>query len=208
MIDRVDRGELEQKAAQLEIEHFWAGALRRAVIDGDVENGSLMAGQSVGMVTSEQPVAEILAELVDQAVAALADAPSRPRRETATPDRGRRLMPQPGGLSVPAAPASSARCHGGRRQRPGPARPDRQHHRRRDGGGGLLRLRHAPRRGARAVRHQGPEARGGAPDAAARRRGPGRRHRRPRAAAGPGRGAVPSQFRLPAGDRRGDLSIP
>jgi enoyl-[acyl-carrier protein] reductase II len=71
MIGRVDRGEIDQKAAQLEIEHFWAGALRRAFFDGDVENGSLMAGQSVGMVTKEQPLAEILRELVDQAVDAL-----------------------------------------------------------------------------------------------------------------------------------------
>lgn len=71
VIARFDRGELDQKAAQLEIEHFWAGALRRAVIDGDVESGSLMAGQSVGMVTQEQPTAGIIAELVDQAVAAL-----------------------------------------------------------------------------------------------------------------------------------------
>jgi enoyl-[acyl-carrier protein] reductase II len=71
MIGRVDRGEIDQKAAQLEIEHFWAGALRKAVIDGDVENGSLMAGQSVGMVTREQPLAEILRELIDQAVDAL-----------------------------------------------------------------------------------------------------------------------------------------
>ena len=71
MIARVDRGEIDPKAAQLEIEHFWAGALRKAVIDGDVENGSLMAGQSVGMVTREQPVAEILRELIDQAVDAL-----------------------------------------------------------------------------------------------------------------------------------------
>jgi enoyl-[acyl-carrier protein] reductase II len=71
MIARVDRGELDQKAAQLEIEHFWAGALRRAVIDGDVENGSLMAGQSVGMVTREEPVAAILQGLIDQAVDAL-----------------------------------------------------------------------------------------------------------------------------------------
>ena len=45
--------------------------MRRAVIDGDVESGSLMAGQSVGMVTAEQPTAEILAELVDQAAVAL-----------------------------------------------------------------------------------------------------------------------------------------
>lgn len=71
-IARVDRGEVDLKAAQLEIEHYWAGALRRAVIDGDVENGSLMAGQSVGMVTQEQSVAAILAELIAQAEAALA----------------------------------------------------------------------------------------------------------------------------------------
>jgi enoyl-[acyl-carrier protein] reductase II len=72
VIERVNRGELDQKAAQLEIEHFWAGALRRAVIDGDVETGSLMAGQSVGMVTAEQPTVEILAELIGQAEKALA----------------------------------------------------------------------------------------------------------------------------------------
>lgn len=72
VVRRFQSGELDQKAAQLEIEHFWAGALRRAVIDGDVENGSLMAGQSIGMVAREQPVAEIIAEIVDQAVAALA----------------------------------------------------------------------------------------------------------------------------------------
>ena len=72
VIDRFTRGELSQKAAQLEIEHFWAGALRRAVIDGDVEAGSLMAGQSVGFVTREQSTAEILEELVGQALAALA----------------------------------------------------------------------------------------------------------------------------------------
>ncbi len=71
VIARFDAGELDQKEAQLEIEHYWAGALRRAVIDGDVENGSLMAGQSVGMVTKEQPVAEILADLVAQAETAL-----------------------------------------------------------------------------------------------------------------------------------------
>jgi enoyl-[acyl-carrier protein] reductase II len=71
VIDRFQRGELTQKDAQLEIEHFWAGALRRAVIEGDVETGSLMAGQSVGMVTREQSTREILDELVDQAVAAL-----------------------------------------------------------------------------------------------------------------------------------------
>lgn len=68
VIARFDRGEIDLKEAQLEIEHFWAGALRRAVIDGDVENGSVMAGQSVGMVTRIQPTTEIFSELVEQAL--------------------------------------------------------------------------------------------------------------------------------------------
>ena len=70
--DKLVAGELTKDAAQLVIERFWAGALRRAVIDGDVETGSVMAGQSVGMVTAETPVAAIIQELVDQAVNALA----------------------------------------------------------------------------------------------------------------------------------------
>jgi enoyl-[acyl-carrier protein] reductase II len=67
----LDRGEVDMGAAQLEIEQFWAGALRRAVIEGDIENGSLMAGQSVGMVKAEEPVADILATLMTEAKAAL-----------------------------------------------------------------------------------------------------------------------------------------
>lgn len=72
VIGAYERGEVDQTEAQLKIEHFWAGALRRAVIDGDVESGSLMAGQSVGMVKEEKPVAEIIAKLVEEAVDALA----------------------------------------------------------------------------------------------------------------------------------------
>ncbi|HEX2804513.1 MAG TPA: 2-nitropropane dioxygenase, partial [Sphingomicrobium sp.] len=69
--DLLDRQQVEMAEAQLQIEHYWAGALRRAVIDGDVETGSVMAGQSVGMVKKEEPVAAIIAELVDEAAAAL-----------------------------------------------------------------------------------------------------------------------------------------
>jgi len=68
---RLDEGLVDMGEAQLEIEHYWAGALRRAVIDGDVEGGSLMAGQSVGMVTREEPVAEIIETLMSEARAAL-----------------------------------------------------------------------------------------------------------------------------------------
>ncbi len=68
---KLDEGAIEMAEAQLQIEHYWAGALRRAVIDGDVETGSVMAGQSVGMVNREEPVAAIIQELVDEAAAAL-----------------------------------------------------------------------------------------------------------------------------------------
>ena len=68
----LDAGQVDMGEAQLQIEHFWAGALRRAVIGGDVENGSLMAGQSVGMVTKEEPVAEIIAMLMSECETALA----------------------------------------------------------------------------------------------------------------------------------------
>ncbi|MDP1028548.1 nitronate monooxygenase [Sphingomonas sp. KR1UV-12] len=67
----LDEGGVAMAEAQLQIEHYWAGALRRAVIDGDVEHGSVMAGQSVGMVTREEPVTAIIAELMAEAAAAL-----------------------------------------------------------------------------------------------------------------------------------------
>ncbi|MGV3554746.1 MAG: NAD(P)H-dependent flavin oxidoreductase [Croceibacterium sp.] len=67
----LDQGSVDMAEAQLRIEHFWAGALRRAVIDGDVENGSLMAGQSVGMVKEEEPVAQIIAKLMTESEEAL-----------------------------------------------------------------------------------------------------------------------------------------
>ncbi|MET0179864.1 MAG: nitronate monooxygenase [Novosphingobium sp.] len=68
----LDEDGIAMDEAQLQIEHYWAGALRRAVIDGDVEGGSIMAGQSVGMVTREEPVAEIIASLLAESEAALA----------------------------------------------------------------------------------------------------------------------------------------
>ncbi len=72
VIRRYRQGELTHEAASLAIEHYWAGALRRAVVDGDVESGSLMAGQSVGLVRRTQPTRAILEELIGQAEAALA----------------------------------------------------------------------------------------------------------------------------------------
>ena len=54
------------REAQLKIEHFWAGSLKSAVINGDIENGSLMAGQSVSMVKEVQPVTKIFNDLLTQ----------------------------------------------------------------------------------------------------------------------------------------------
>ena len=68
----LDEEKIEMSEAQLQIEHYWAGALRRAVIDGDVENGSLMAGQSVGMVKQEESASEIINTLANEAETALA----------------------------------------------------------------------------------------------------------------------------------------
>lgn len=72
VIGRYRAGEISHDEASLQIEHFWAGALRRAVVDGEVETGSLMAGQSVGMVKEIEPVAVIIDKLLAQTAIALA----------------------------------------------------------------------------------------------------------------------------------------
>ncbi len=63
------QGDISKKEAILKIENFWAGSLRRAVVDGDVKHGSLMAGQSVGLVTQMEPMKDIIERFVDQAQA-------------------------------------------------------------------------------------------------------------------------------------------
>ena len=57
--------------AQLKVESFWMGGLRKAAVDGDVDHGSCMAGQSVGLVDRVQPMKEIFAELIGDAEAEL-----------------------------------------------------------------------------------------------------------------------------------------
>lgn len=72
LLKRLEAGEITREQAQFEVESFWVGALRRAVVDGDVDSGSLMAGQSVGLVHCVQPMAAILRELVEEAESELA----------------------------------------------------------------------------------------------------------------------------------------
>ena len=59
---------LEKEGASLEeLEYLTLGALRKAVIDGDVVNGTLMAGQIAGMVSKEQTCREMIEEIMEQA---------------------------------------------------------------------------------------------------------------------------------------------
>jgi enoyl-[acyl-carrier protein] reductase II len=63
LIDRLDAGEITSEESQLKVEEFWAGRLRDAVVDGDISYGSMMAGQSVGLVNEEMPVEGIIQRL-------------------------------------------------------------------------------------------------------------------------------------------------
>ena len=50
-------------ADKMELEKFTLGSLRRAVFEGDVKNGSLMAGQVAGQLKEIKPVKEIFVEM-------------------------------------------------------------------------------------------------------------------------------------------------
>jgi len=67
LLERIKSGELTTKEAVFKVEEYWVGSLRNAAVDGEVVEGSLMAGQSVGAVTKVQPLREILQDLVDEA---------------------------------------------------------------------------------------------------------------------------------------------
>ena len=60
--------ELEKQAAPLEeYEKLGVGALRRAVVDGDVENGSVMAGQIAALVKKEESCKDIITDVIQGA---------------------------------------------------------------------------------------------------------------------------------------------
>lgn len=62
--------ELEKAGVSIEkITALGAGTLRRAVVDGDVDYGSIMAGQSAGMVRKPEPAADIIRDIVTEAEA-------------------------------------------------------------------------------------------------------------------------------------------
>jgi enoyl-[acyl-carrier protein] reductase II len=64
---KLEKKLIDQQQAQYEVENFWVGALRDAAIDGNIERGSLMAGQSVGLVNKIKPILGIIDEMVNDA---------------------------------------------------------------------------------------------------------------------------------------------
>ena len=59
--------QISHAEAQYTVENYWSGALRRAVQEGDVETGSLMAGQSVGLVKDVRTMKEAVRSLLKEA---------------------------------------------------------------------------------------------------------------------------------------------
>jgi enoyl-[acyl-carrier protein] reductase II len=66
LIRKMNKGEIGREEAQEEVERFWMGRLRSAVVEGDTDHGSLMAGQSVGLVNREMTVEEIMDDLATE----------------------------------------------------------------------------------------------------------------------------------------------
>ena len=60
--------ELEKSGADFqELEALTLGSLRKAVVEGDIKNGSLMAGQSAGLVKESLSCEEVIRRMVTQA---------------------------------------------------------------------------------------------------------------------------------------------
>ena len=67
LLHKLDNCLIDREQIQYAVERFWIGALKNAVIDGNVTKGSLMAGQSVGLVDEVKPLKSIIDEMIDDA---------------------------------------------------------------------------------------------------------------------------------------------
>ena len=73
LLKELEAGTCHRQDAQEEVEKYWMGALRRAAVEGDIDFGSLMAGQSVGLVDSEMSIQQLVDELLNDGEDALND---------------------------------------------------------------------------------------------------------------------------------------
>ena len=61
---------LEKEGAPFEeLEHLTLGSLRKAVMEGDVNHGTVMAGQIAGLISKEQTCKEMIQEIMEEAEA-------------------------------------------------------------------------------------------------------------------------------------------
>ena len=67
LLKKLENNEITRTEAQYEVEKYWVGALRKAVQEGDIDLGSLMAGQSVGLINEIKPVKKIIEDFIEQA---------------------------------------------------------------------------------------------------------------------------------------------
>ena len=66
--------ELEaQSSTLMELEELTLGSLRKAVYDGDVENGSVMSGQIAGLVDEIRSVEQVIVDVLEEAKTTLAN---------------------------------------------------------------------------------------------------------------------------------------
>ena len=68
------KAEYDSNVSDAELEELGAGALRLAAVEGDNEKGCFLAGQISGLVKKEQPAAEIIKEIFEEAEAILRSA--------------------------------------------------------------------------------------------------------------------------------------
>ncbi len=71
VLEKFKKGEVEANNGRLSLEHFWAGSLRRAVREGDVDHGSLMSGQIVELIKEERSIKEIVDQILKEAESVL-----------------------------------------------------------------------------------------------------------------------------------------
>ncbi|UCD20465.1 MAG: nitronate monooxygenase [candidate division WOR-3 bacterium] len=67
LLKQLENGEITRDMAQYEVEKFWVGSLHKGVVEGDIDYGSLMAGQSVGLIDEIRPIRGIIERLMQDA---------------------------------------------------------------------------------------------------------------------------------------------
>lgn len=67
VLEKFEKGAIAANNGRLSLEHFWAGSLRRAVREGDIDRGSLMSGQIVELIKKERSIQEIINQILKEA---------------------------------------------------------------------------------------------------------------------------------------------